>query len=447
VKGLRLSLLLLPALAGCDRTPQPGPPPRREAPAAAAASFGRVDVGPDIAAFYAARGNRPLWVTKAGPRGEAEQALRLIGEAGRDGLDRDDYGWTDLVRTLPSAKAGDPRALAHLELLLSRGFTRYVADLRAPRRNPMVLAEPGLAPVPPAPRAILDGLAAAPSLGAGVASAVRMNPLYSALRSGHARWAQVGGGREEALVRANLDRARAIPASAGRYIVVDTASARLWMIDGNRVEGPIRVIVGKPHMQTPMLASRLRSVVLNPYWNMPPDLARERAKKVLRQGPGLIARERLQILSDWSDAARPIPASAVNWGAVAAGRQTLRLRQLPGGANVMGAIKFMMANRLGIYLHDFPDKSLFARADRRLSSGCVRLSDAPRLARWLFRGPPPVPRGSAPEQPVDLPEAVPVYITYLTVLPGGPQGLTFQPDSYGRDKAGGGPSPTKARED
>jgi murein L,D-transpeptidase YcbB/YkuD len=447
VKGLRLSLLLLSALAGCDRTPQPAPPPRSKAPAAAAASFGRVDVGPDVAAFYAARGNRPLWVTKAGPRREAEQALRLIGAAGEDGLDRDDYGWPELIRALPSARAGDPRALAHLELLLSRAFTRYARDLRSPRRNLMVLAEPGLAPEPPAPRPILDDLAAAPSLAAGIDAAVRMNPLYAALRRGHARWAAGGGGPGEALIRANLDRARAIPASAGRYIVVDTASARLWMIDGDRVDGPMRVIVGKPHMQTPMLASRLRSVVLNPYWNMPPDLAQGRAKKVLRQGPGLVARERLQILSDWSDSARPIPPSAVNWAAVAAGRQSLRLRQLPGGANVMGAIKFMMANRLGIYLHDFPDKSLFERADRRLSSGCVRLSDARRLARWLFRGPPPAARGSAPEQPVELPEAVPVYITYLTVLPGGPNGLTFQPDSYGRDKAGGGPAPTRARED
>jgi murein L,D-transpeptidase YcbB/YkuD len=447
VKGLRLILLLLPALAGCDRSPQAGPAPQGKPSPVAAASFGRVDVGPDVAAFYAARANRPLWVTKAGPRAEAEQALRRIGGAGQDGLDRAVYGWAELVRTLPAARTGDPKALAHLELLLSLGFTRYVADLRSPRRNPMILAEPGLAPPPPpAARAVLDALAASPSLGAGIDSAVRMNPLYEALRRGHARWAAQGGGGE-ALVRANLDRARAIPVSESRYIVVDTASARLWMIDGDRVEGPMRVIVGKPHMQTPMLASRLRSVVLNPYWNMPPDLARERAKKVLRQGPGLIARERLQILSDWSDAARPIPASAVNWAAVAAGRQTLRLRQLPGGANVMGAIKFMMANRLGIYLHDFPDKSLFQRSDRRLSSGCVRLSDAPRLARWLFRGPPPAARGSAPEQPVELPEAVPVFITYLTVLPGGPQGLTFQPDSYGRDKAGGGPAPTKARED
>jgi murein L,D-transpeptidase YcbB/YkuD len=59
----------------------------------------------------------------------------------------------------------------------------------------------------------------------------------------------------------------------------------------------------------------------------------------------------------------------------------------------MGAVKFMMPNRLGIYLHDFPDRALFGRSDRRLSSGCVRLADAPRLLAWLYRGRPPAPRG------------------------------------------------------
>ena len=83
---------------------------------------------------------------------------------------------------------------------------------------------------------------------------------------------------------------------------------------------------------------------------------------------------------------------------------------------MMGRIKFMMPNELGIYLHDTPHHDLFARADRRLSSGCVRLEDAPRLARWLFGGRVPRPTGAA-EQRVDLPEPVPVYIAYFTALP------------------------------
>ncbi|MGQ0559210.1 MAG: hypothetical protein ACT4OE_06450, partial [Sphingosinicella sp.] len=75
----------------------------------------------------------------------------------------------------------------------------------------------------------------------------------------------------------------------------------------------------------------------------------------------------------------------------------------------------------------------FARADRRASSGCVRLEDAPRLARWLFRGAPPRASG-APEQRLRLPEPMPVYITYLTAIPTG-EGVRIQPDRYNRDRA------------
>ena len=99
----------------------------------------------------------------------------------------------------------------------------------------------------------------------------------------------------------------------------------------------------------------------------------------------------------------------------------------------MGAVKFMMPNNLGVYLHDTPRRDYFARDDRRISSGCVRLEDAPRLARWLFMGSPPRPDGRA-EQRVDLPEPVPVYITYLTAVPSRGR-ILFQPDRYGRDRA------------
>jgi murein L,D-transpeptidase YcbB/YkuD len=100
---------------------------------------------------------------------------------------------------------------------------------------------------------------------------------------------------------------------------------------------------------------------------------------------------------------------------------------------MMGAIKFMMPNDLGIYLHDTPFREHFARDDRGISSGCVRLEDAQRLARWLFGGRAPGASG-ATEQRVELPEPVPVYITYLTAVPSRGR-ILFQPDRYGRDGA------------
>jgi murein L,D-transpeptidase YcbB/YkuD len=425
-------LLACLAASGCDRAPSA--PPRQVG--AKAVPTEPVILAPEIADFY--RDHRPIWVADGALRPGALALIRRIADAANDGLDPERYGASELAAAEAAARGGDKRALARTELLLSRAYAAFVRDLRTPAApTGMKYVDAGLAPETPSARDLLEAAAAAPSLSGHVAEATAMNPLYESLRRGYAGWRARPGrrdGGEEALIRANLDRARAIPALPGRYVVVDTASARLWMIDGRRVEGPMKVIVGKPHMQTPVMAALMRYVTLNPYWNMPPDLARERARKVQRQGTGLIARERLQILSDWGDNPRLLSASQVDWGAVASGRRSLRLRQLPGGANVMGAVKFMLPNEMGIYLHDFPDKSLFARADRRLSSGCVRLSDAPRLARWLYRGEPPRPAGDAPEQDVALPEPVPVYIAYLTVLPDGRGGLTFQPDSYARDR-------------
>ncbi len=436
--GLRLLLLAstLAMVPGCGgRT---GAPPKAEA-TAAAAPVEPVLVAPEIADFYRERGSRPLWVAGGALRPEALELIGMIKGAGDHGLDPEAYGARALDEAAQASRGGDRQALAHAELLLSRSYAAFVRDLRgAGGKGGMRHVDPGLTPEAGSPRDLLETLAAAPTPKDGLAEATRMNPLYQSLSRGYAQWrtsAPAGSAAEEALIRANLERARAIPARAGRYVVVDTASARLWMVEGDKVSGPMRVIVGKAGMQTPAMAGLIRYVTLNPYWNLPPDLARDRARKVLRQGSGIIARERLQILSDWGDSPRVLGASQVDWNAVAAGRQSLRLRQLPGGVNVMGAVKFMLPNEMGIYLHDFPDKSLFGRADRRLSSGCVRLADAPRLADWLFRGAPPQPAGRAPEQSVDLPEPVPVYITYLTVLPGRAGGLTFHADTYGRERS------------
>ena len=246
------------------------------------------------------------------------------------------------------------------------------------------------------------------------------------------------GTREnQQLLRLNLERARALPAELGRrYILVDAAAARLWMYENGEAVGSMRVVVGKPTEQTPMMAGTMRYVMLNPYWNVPPDLVRERiAPGVLREGQGFLRSRRYEVLADWTDNAARVNPASIDWGAVAAGRGgELRVRQQPGPDNAMGRMKFMFPNDLGIYLHDTPDRSLLREEGRLFSAGCVRLEDAPRLARWLFGGEAPRAQRNGAEQRVDLPEPVPVYITYLTAAPE-PQGVALRPDVYNRDPA------------
>ena len=69
-----------------------------------------------------------------------------------------------------------------------------------------------------------------------------------------------------------------------------------------------------------------------------------------------------------------------------------------------------------------------------LGKSMLLLSNSARLARWLYGGKEQSTSSTSPEQRVDLPRPVPVYLTYLTALPSG-GAITFLPDVYKRDPA------------
>jgi len=198
----------------------------------------------------------------------------------------------------------------------------------------------------------------------------------------------------------------------GRYVLVDAASARLYMIEDGRVRDSMRVIVGKPETPTPALSSVIHYETLNPYWHVTSDLAKTIiAPRVLKDGQSYLTERGYQVVTGWGPNAQVVPADAVDWPAVAAGTTQILVRQQPGPTNSLGHFKFDLPNSDGIYLHDTPKKELFALDQRNLSHGCVRLEDAPRLARWLLgKDPPPAP---TPEAHVLLPQPVPVTISYL----------------------------------
>jgi murein L,D-transpeptidase YcbB/YkuD len=246
----------------------------------------------------------------------------------------------------------------------------------------------------------------------------------------------LGARHYERLIIVNLERARRLPLATeqGRYVLVDVGSARMDMYENGRVVDSMKVIVGKSETATPMMAAQLRYASVNPYWNVPPELVISLiAPNVLKQGMTYLQERRYEVLADWSDEAAAIDPSTVDWPAVAAGRTVIRVRQLPGGGNSMGQVKYMMPNDFGIYLHDTPNKAVFADENRWISNGCIRLEDSNRFAAWLMGGLPTVPDPDRPQR-VDLPKPVPVYITYLTAA-ATPQGVAFRADPYKRDAA------------
>jgi murein L,D-transpeptidase YcbB/YkuD len=258
-----------------------------------------------------------------------------------------------------------------------------------------------------------------------------VNPVYAQMRDAAWNLARMTGGVVDQRVMDNLERARAFP-SSGRFVVVDVVSQRLFMFENGQVRDSMKVVVGKRNTPTPMIASVLHYTTVNPNWNVPDDLVQSLiAPNVLKQGQSYLDDRGYEVLLNWSPDAPRLSASSINWQAVAAGRERIRVRQKPGGANSMGNYKFPFANGLGIYLHDTPNKAPFGDQNRWISNGCVRLEDAPRFARWLH-GRVPWSNSAAPEQHVQIDKGVPIFLTYLTVRSDGAS-LTYLDDPYGLD--------------
>jgi len=389
--------------------------------------------------FYAARGFRPLWLSPTGTGAEAEKLVQILETSDLDGLEPREFRPGKIRKALKEVQEdGSPKDVARAEALLSNAFVDYVRALRTMEKPPLAFTDPELRPSVPEKLEVLERAAAAPSLLKYLEDYGWMHPLYGGLRAALA--GAVPDSHEARVLRVNLQRLRVLPAEPdGRHIVVDAGGARLLMYEGRRQVDSMKVIVGRPVTPTPMMASMIRYATLNPYWNVPIDLVQERiAPQVVRVGPAYLKKRGFEVLSDWSAAAAAADPKLVDWHAVSAGLRPVRVRQLPGPGNGMGKVKFMFPNGQDIYLHDTPDKSLFRSAERYFSAGCIRLENADKLGRWLF-GKPLRARSKEPELRVELPEPVPIYVTYLTAFPESRR-VAIRQDSYGRDGLGSDPN-------
>jgi len=427
---IRTSLTVAAALAVGAAAFGVAPRPAESSAAALAAA----DESSAVASFYRSRGGAPLWFSpRSGPA--AQQLVQLLGSASADNLDPRRYNVRNLARAVQAAASGNPIAVQQAEAMLSTAFVAYVRDLKHDPGMGVIYVDSELKPTAPSAATILGQAAAAPSLSDYVQKMGWMNPIYANLRLALASRLYLNP-QQRHLLSLNLERARVLPSGNGRYVIVNAPAARLYMYENGQVVDSMRVVAGRPDpvAQTPMMAAFIRYVALNPYWNSPADItAKKLAPTILKEGRAYFTKRGYDLLSDWSDHARVIDPMSIDWHAVAAGQIKARLRQRPGPANSMGKMKFMFPNEQGIWLHDTPEREKIEDAARLQSNGCVRLEAAPRLARWLFNGRPPSPKGARPEQKVNVPAPVPVYLTYLTAVPSGTSIVYFD-DFYGKDR-------------
>jgi murein L,D-transpeptidase YcbB/YkuD len=387
-----------------------------------------VAVSSAVAAFAAHR-QSPLWVDASGRANTAsERLLSVLDRSELDGLRSGPVLANRARALLSAAAAGDKSAAIEADRLLSSALVMYAQAIRTPPAS-MSFANNWVAPPRTEPQRLLASAAAAKSLDRFVADLALVNPVYAELRE--AAFANMKAGiAPDARVRSSLDRARIAP-SQSRYVMVDAASATLFMVEDGRIADRMKVIVGKAESATPMVASTIYHATLNPYWNVPDDLAQSLiGPRVVAQGASYLKERNYDVLADFGSTQTLDPAT-IDWKGVVDGTVQVRLRQRPNPANSMGNMKFGFANDQQIFLHDSPNKALFAEAERQLSNGCIRLEDAQRFANWLMAG-ASLPTNPAPETSVALPKPVPIYVTYLTAQPAN-GAIAYVNDVYRQD--------------
>jgi murein L,D-transpeptidase YcbB/YkuD len=243
-------------------------------------------------------------------------------------------------------------------------------------------------------------------------------------------------------IEVNMERWRWLPQTLGtRYLFVNIANFELGVMEDSQRVMSMRAIVGKPYQRTPAFNAKMTYLVLNPYWNVPSDIARKEMLPLIKKDPEYLHKNNIRVFSGRDSDRKEVNPADVDWTSFTSGNFPYFFRQDAGPKNALGSIKFMFPNRFNVYLHDTPHRELFNRTVRPFSHGCIRVEKALELAEYLLAKDSRWTRETILEaldgsvdRAVKIPDPIEVYILYWTAWVDEDGRVQFRNDIYGRDK-------------
>ena len=240
----------------------------------------------------------------------------------------------------------------------------------------------------------------------------------------------------------NMERWRWLPRDFGtRYVLVNVANFGLEVVQNDKVLLSMSGVVGKESRPTPVFTGRITYMELNPYWHIPPRIAKEDVLPKVLEDPKYLFKENIRVFKNWKAKAPEIDPESIDWSQIRTEHFPFRLRQDPGPSNALCRIKFMFPNKFDVYMHDTPAKQLFEKTKRSFSSGCIRIEKPIELAEYLLQGDQGWTRerimseiNEGKNQIVRIPEPVDVHVFYLTAWVDKDGAMNFRDDIYGRDE-------------
>lgn len=220
------------------------------------------------------------------------------------------------------------------------------------------------------------------------------------------------------------------------FLFVNIASGMLNMISNQTSVMEMRVIVGKPDRKTPELTAELNEIEFNPYWIVPPGILRKDILPKIKVNPSYIIDHDMEVFLGQ----QPINPFAISWDKIDEYACPYKIIQNPGPENPLGVVKFIFPNKHLVYMHDTPSKRLFNFFPRTFSSGCVRLSKAVDLSKYILK----IDKNwtnnkidsliwSEKTTRIRLQNPIKIYFSYFTAWVNKEGILQFAPDIYQKD--------------
>jgi murein L,D-transpeptidase YcbB/YkuD len=239
-----------------------------------------------------------------------------------------------------------------------------------------------------------------------------------------------------AQMQASLERMRAMPELGNRYVLVNIPGYYLKAVDDNNTVINSRIIVGTPQNATPLFNRPITAVSFNPAWHVPPKIARNEFIGKIRENPDYLYEGNYIIKNRHGEI---VDADEIDWEKESG--HGYKFIQLAGEKNALGKVKFNLPDTDNIYLHSTGSPKLFAKSERALSHGCIRVEMARELAHFVMEG----MNGWDEERISELYDSdktktikvtpVDVYITYWTSwVDEDSKRPHFSADIYSRDK-------------
>ena len=238
-------------------------------------------------------------------------------------------------------------------------------------------------------------------------------------------------------IQFNMERWRWLPKWLGkRYIMVNAAGFNLAVVENEDIQFAMGVIIGKPDRPTPVTSSKLHTIVINPYWTLPPTIIFEDFLPQQQRDPTFFTSKQIRVFKNGEE----LDPVKIDWKKVNRDYFPYILRQDPGPQNSLGRIKFLFSNTYTVYLHDTPGKQLFDKDSRAFSSGCIRVEEPVQLASYLLGKEDGWTVEKIQEvieldeyMKLEIPDSVPIYLLYMTTWVDENMGVHFRPDIYDRD--------------